>query len=156
MKKFIYAFKPFGKFTKNSSEEILKEIKGRSIKKKFEVKFDKKMFITEIKKHNPDIIIGIGMAARSKKIRIERKAVNKIKNKLIKKGKKEYFVNLKIKPAKEMRISYDAGTYVCNYSMYIILDSFMKKKFAFFHVPKKMTVKQKKIFLKTIENIKHI
>lgn len=154
MKKFIYAFKPFGKFKTNSSEKILKSIKGKSIKKVFDVKFDKQMFLKEIKKHNPDIIIGIGMVARSKKVRIERKAVNKMKNKKIAKKRKDaLFTTLRIRPTKTMRISYDAGTYVCNYSMYTILHRFKDKKYAFFHVPYKMTSKQKKELITTIDKI---
>lgn len=47
-------------------------------------------------------------------------------------------INLKLKPSNDMRISYDAGVYVCNYSMYVCQEWAAKngKKFAFIHIPR--------------------
>lgn len=89
------------------------------------------------------------MCGRGKKIRIERKAKNirKIKKdeklRIIDKGSKEMFVNIKIKDDKNSRISYNAGWYLCNFSMFVILKNIKKKqKYAFFHIPKDYDVKK--------------
>ena len=147
MKILIYGFKPYKKWKENISENIIRKIRNRKNLKKviFDVRFNKKNFIDEIKKFNPNIIIGLGQHPRSKKIRIERKSVNlkrenkkEVPKKISKKGPKYLFVNLKLNKDKNSWISYDAGKYVCNYSMYIISDSSKSKdvKFAFIHMPK--------------------
>jgi len=94
------------------------------------VKFHKNIFLNTIKKYNPDIILGIGQCARGNIIRIERKASN------LKKTQYK-LVNLKLKKNKYSRISYNAGSFVCNFSMYVILDYIKNKKikFAFIHIP---------------------
>jgi len=147
MKVLLYGFKPYKKWKENITEKIIRKIRNRKNLKKiiFDVEFNKKNFIDEIKKYNPDVIIGLGQHPRSKKIRIERKAVNlkthnkkEVPKKISKKGPKYLFVNLKLKKDKNSWISYDAGKYVCNYSMYMISDFFKSKniKFAFIHLPK--------------------
>ena len=55
-------------------------------------------------------------------------------------GPKLYSTNLKLKKVPGTTVSYDAGEYLCNFTMYTILD-FIKKenlktKFAFLHIPK--------------------
>lgn len=105
----------------------------------------KKYFWKKIRKNKLDIILGLGQHQRSKKMRIERKAVNlkreskKVKAKIISKSKPlHFFVNFKLKKDKTFWISYDAGEYVCNFSMYVISDFLKNKdvKFAFIHIPK--------------------
>nr|MCK4930094.1 hypothetical protein [Nanoarchaeota archaeon] len=145
MKLLIYGFKPYKKWKQNISEKILRKIRRRGIVKiVFPVSFEKKTFVNRIKKLNPDIILGLGQYPGGKKIRIERKAVNlkrhtkKEKPKISFKNKPEYnFVNLKLKKDKNSWISYNAGEYVCNFSMYVISDCYKKKniKFAFIHFP---------------------
>ena len=148
MKILLYGFKPYKKWKENISEKIVRNIKDRKNLKKFifDVDFNKK-FIKKIKRFNPDIIIGLGQHPRSKKIRIERKAINlRRKNKkeipkpISKKGSKYLFVNLKLKKSKDSWLSYNAGKHVCNYSMYVILEFFKDKKFAFIHFPKRYNV----------------
>jgi len=54
-------------------------------------------------------------------------------------GKRTLSTNLKLDPGRETRSSKDAGEYVCNYSMYIILDYLKRRRldvpFGFIHVP---------------------
>jgi len=143
----IYGFKPFQGLKENITEKIIENIKNRKNLRKvvFPVKFEKKMFLNEIKEFEPDIILGLGLHPRGKKIRIERKAVNlkqfskKDIPKPIYKNKPKYlFATLKLKRDKESWISYDAGKYVCNFSMYTLLEFTKNKniKFAFLHIPK--------------------
>jgi len=157
MKILVYGFK--GK--ENISEKIIKKIKDRNLKKViFDTKFNKKDIINKIKKFNPDVIIGLGQHPKSKKIRIERRAINlKQKNKketpkkISKKGPKYLPINLKLKKDKNSVISYDAGKYVCNYSMYIISSSFKDKKFAFIHMPEDISLN---LAVKYVESIKSV
>lgn len=147
MKILLYGFKPYKNWKDNISERIIKKIRNRKNLKKviFNVEFNKNQFINVVRRFNPNVIIGLGQHPRSKKIRIERRAVNlkkKSKNEVPKRISKKdiryLFTNFKLKKDKKSRISYDAGTYVCNYSIYIISD-FSKNKdirFAFIHIPK--------------------
>ena len=143
----IYGFKSFLDYKENITEKIIKKIKNKKNLKKivFNVEFNKNQFLKEIKKSNPDIIIGLGQYSRGEKIRIERKAINaqrkneeKFSKKINKKGLKYLFTNLKLKKDSFSWISYYAGDYVCNFSMYIISDFIKNKniKYAFIHIPK--------------------
>ena len=145
----IFGFKPYGKYKTNISENIINKLKNININKKIilSTKFNKNKIIKKIKKTNPDIIIGIGQHSRVRKIRNEIKAKNIIKlkrekkSKLINKNsKKGLFTNLKINKMKQTTVSYNAGTYVCNFTMFNIMDYIIKNnkdtKFAFLHIPK--------------------
>lgn len=145
MKILVYGFKPYKHWKENITEKILRKIKPRKNLKKviFPVEFERKVFLDRIKRYKPDIILGLGQCSRGKKIRIERKAVNlkkhnkKEKAKIISRNKPKYlFTSLKLKKDKGSRISYNAGQYVCNFSIYVISD-FSKNKigFAFLHIP---------------------
>ena len=54
-------------------------------------------------------------------------------------GKQALFTNLKLDRGGEARSSGEAGDYVCNYSMYVILDYLRRRKlhvpFGFIHIP---------------------
>lgn len=138
MKILIFGFKPYKGWRSNVSEQVIKNLPpGKNlIKAVFPVKFDKKMFIDKIEKHKPDVIIGLGQHDRARKIRIERKGVRRGKN------PKEHFVSLKLKKDKNSTIAYDAGRYVCNFSIFTIMDYIKENKknirFAFLHIPRKI------------------
>jgi pyrrolidone-carboxylate peptidase len=109
----------------------------------FETRFSRKLFEENFKQNRPNVIIGLGQAHRARKIRIERRAINqrssgKKPDKLICHSGPAYrYVNL-ILPVSEMStISYDAGRYVCNFSMYIACEYAVKTGayFAFLHFP---------------------
>ncbi|RLF33066.1 MAG: hypothetical protein DRN08_05900, partial [Thermoplasmata archaeon] len=128
MKILVYGFKPYKNYKENITEKIIRKIKNRKnlVKIIFPVKFEKRIFLEKIRTIKPNIILGLGQHPRSKKIRIERKAINlKRKNKkekpeFISKNKPFHlFVNVKLKKDKISWISYDAGKYVCNFSMYV-------------------------------------
>ncbi|MBW2999114.1 hypothetical protein KY339_00445 [Candidatus Woesearchaeota archaeon] len=137
MKILVYGFGPYKNYKENISEKVVRKIKPRKnlVKAVFSSKFDRKMFLDKIRKVKPDIVIGLGQHTRGRKIRIERKAVNLKKEKIISKNKpKQRFLNLKLKKDRNSWLSYNAGKYVCNYSMYLI--SGLDVKFGFVHIPK--------------------
>ena len=112
----------------------------------FPVRFNRLQFINAIKDYKPDVILGLGQCARGRLLRIETRTTNKrrkdrreISKPIIPGGTRRLFTNLKIKLGRLSRRSNDAGSYVCNYSMYVILD-FLKRRrlnvpFGFIHIP---------------------
>ena len=160
MKLLIYGFGPYKEHKDNITTHILKKLKDRQDLTKviLPVEFKKTIFIDKIKRHKSDIILGIGQHPRAKKIRIERKSVNQKRyskedemKQISKYGPEKHLVNLKLKKDDLSRITYDAGDYVCNYSMYIITDFCKVKglKFAFIHIPKRYDLKQSVKFIET-------
>lgn len=150
----VFGFKPYGSFKTNISEIIVNKINNKKINKKiFPVVFDKGKIMKEIRKTNPEIIIGIGQHPRARKIRIERKAKNIIKLRNKKKSrlingnsKKGLFTNLKINKSDKTILSYNAGTHECNFTMFNIMDYIVKNKkdakFAFLHIPKDYDIRK--------------
>jgi len=151
----VFGFKPYGKYKTNISDLIVKRIKNKKIVEKivFPVIFGNNGIIKKIKETKPDVVLGICQHPRARKIRIERKAKNMIKLKKEKKSrlinknsKKELFTNLKIEKTKENVIAYNAGTYVCNFTMFNIMDYIIKNnkdiKFAFLHIPKNYDIRK--------------
>jgi len=166
MKKLlIYGFKPYKHIITNASEEIIKKL-DESYKVILPLKFDDSLIINKIEKIKPDVIIGLSSSREGRLLRLERKAKNIIKlkksktKKLIdKNGPEKYYVNLKIKKIKGTRISYNAGTYTCNYMMYSVINHIKKNKldikYAYIHIPRNFkTNKALKIIQKLIKNIK--
>ncbi|CAM3414729.1 pyroglutamyl-peptidase I [Pseudostreptobacillus hongkongensis] len=161
----ITGFEPFGKDEINSSWESVKllpnELKGNNIYKVLiPVVFNVDKLIENIKKYSPDIIILVGQAGGRNGITIERVAINlddaiipdnnnyqPIDNTIKLDGENAYFSTLPVKAIInnlkdndiEARISYTAGTYVCNHVMYNTLYHINKNnldiKAGFIHVP---------------------
>lgn len=148
MRVLIYGFGPYKQFKNNITEKILRTLPARKGVKKviFPVRFQKRQFIEALKKHKPEVILGLGQTSRSRRIKIERRAVNlKREDKddrprpIRAGGRKWLAVNLKLNGGPQARISRDAGDYVCNYSMYVILDYLKRRalptRFDFMHIP---------------------
>lgn len=170
MKILIYGFKPYNRYQTNISEQVIKGVRNKKNLRKviFPVEFSKRNFISQIGKIRPDIIIGLGQTSKGRKLKIERRAVNlkrgidgkKSSAAILEKRARYLFVSLKLKKNSHSRISYNAGKYVCNYSMYVILD-FLRKyrksiKFAFIHIPKNYHKRVAVRYLeKTIQSIKN-
>lgn len=160
MKIFVYGFGQDKNYKKNITEKIVQKVRNQRglTKVIFPVEFQRQIFLDKIIKNKPDVILGLGQHPRSKKIRIERKAVNlkrknrKEKSKIISKHKPSHlFVNIKLKNDNASWISYDAGKYVCNFSMYVISDFATKKgiKYAFIHIPKDYNVNKAVKFIES-------
>ena len=161
----ITGFEPFAKDEINSSWESVKllpnELKGNKIYKVLiPVVFNVDNLIENIKKYSPDIIILVGQAGGRTGITIERVAINlddaiipdnnnyqPVDNTIKLDGENAYFSPLPVKTIInnlkdndiEARISYTAGTYVCNHVMYNTLYHINKNnldiKAGFIHVP---------------------
>ncbi|HXV82924.1 MAG TPA: hypothetical protein VEG60_23915 [Candidatus Binatia bacterium] len=148
MRLLIYGFGPYRQFRNNVTEKILRQLPGRSGLKKvvFPVRFHKNQFLSRIKKHRPDIILGLGQCSRGQRMRIESQAANRRRGHpeaavkpILAGGTPALRTNLELALGRHGKPSNRAGEYVCNYSMYVILD-FIKRRqlpvrFGFIHVP---------------------
>ena len=154
-------------FKENITEKILKRFPaGKGVKKVvFPVRFQKRQFIEALEKYKPEIILGLGQSSRRKRLKIERRAVNRKRNSqsekprpIVSGGAKWLSTALKLKGNSQARISSDAGDYVCNYSMYVVLDYLKRRRlptrFGFIHVPYDYNLSRARRFLlRVVRNI---
>ncbi len=169
MRLLIYGFGPYQEFHQNITERVLRRLpRHKGVKKVvFPVRFHHGQFIKVVKETNPDVILGLGQCNGGWRLRIETKAVNRRRHDTRTKsmpiktaGKRTLSTNLKLAPGRETKFSKDAGDYVCNYSMYVILD-YLKGRhldvpFGFIHVPHHYDCRKairflRKVIGKTIE-----
>jgi pyroglutamyl-peptidase len=150
MRVLIYGFGPYREFSDNITEKILRKFPQRNGLKKvvFPVRFHKSQFIGAVEKHKPDVIVGLGQCSRGRRLRIEAQAINSRRNNQNEKGRPiitgqppRLRTNIKLALGRHGKSSHKAGDYVCNYSMYVILD-FLKRRrlpirFGFIHIPHK-------------------
>lgn len=143
----LYGFGPYRQFRDNITAQIVRALPAQIGLRKvvFAVRFQRRQFIDALNRHKPDIILGLGQSSR-KQIEVEARARNRrrvrkldrprpiFKNKL-----KSLPTTLAIRPGRWAGISKDAGDYVCNYSMFVLLDEIgrrqMKTRLGFIHIP---------------------
>src|SRR5262249_24933762 len=151
MRLLVYGFGPYKQFKTNITQKIVRKIpRSRKLKKiVLPVLFDKAQFISAIEKHRPDVILGLGQCGSGKYLRIERRAVNRRRDSKEEKGSairrggpRSRARTLTIAQgtlAGDGIISSNAGDYVCNFSMYIMLDHLRRRsrkaRFGFVHIP---------------------
>jgi pyrrolidone-carboxylate peptidase len=146
MKLLVYAFEPYGRNKQNISQQVLSKLRKREGVRKINlpVKFDSSVLLDAVRKTKPDAILGLGQYPRGKKIRIERLAKNQKKSKtqplstITSNVRPTVAVTLKLAPNNNAWISYNAGRYVCNYSIYVLLTNTATKDIplGFLHIPK--------------------
>jgi len=145
MRILVYGFKPYADYRLNITEQVLARIQEtRTLKKRvFDVRFDAGMFNETLARIRPDRIIGLGQHPRARKLRIERKAKNRQKSAgkapvpIIAGGPHDCYATLKLSQNELTTVTYDAGTYVCNYSMYLMAQYCRQTgaQAGFIHVP---------------------
>ena len=147
MRILVYGFGPYREFTDNITEKIIRALPGREGVKKliFPVRFNRAQFVTALRQHTPDRILGLGQCTR-RRIELESRARNcKRARKMSKtasirrKGPSSLSTTLELKLGRQVGRSNNAGDYVCNYSMYVILDYLRLNRpevqFGFLHIP---------------------
>ena len=147
MRILVYGFGPYRQFRRNITARIVRSLpKSPGLRTHvFAVRFQKKPFIAVLKRHQPDFILGLGQSSR-KNIQMEalarnlRRASKRARLKPIFKNRPETLpTTLKIPVGVALRRSRDAGDYVCNYSMYVLLDAIARRgrnvRFGFIHIP---------------------
>jgi pyroglutamyl-peptidase len=144
----IYGFGPYLGFATNITAMAIRKITPRKGLKKivFPVRFSRVQFVQAIKRHRPDIVLGLGQCAVGKRFRIERQALNRRRNArqtnpvpIDRSGPKRLSVTLRLDGDRDARPSRNAGSYVCNYSMYVMLHYLRRHhlptRFGFIHIP---------------------
>jgi pyroglutamyl-peptidase len=164
----VYGFGPYRQFKDNVTAKVLREVPNRRWLKKavFLVKFQRSQFIQAVEKFTPDVILGMGQCSRGRLLRIETRAINKRRSskkekarQIVPRGAPKLISNCRLQLKGHARRSCNAGDYVCNYSMYVILD-FLKRRqlpirFGFVHIPSRYDVmKAARLLEKTIGHIR--
>ena len=147
MRILVYGFGPYRKFHDNITAHIVRHLPKRPGLKKvvFPVRFQRRQFADVLDRDKPEIILGLGQSSR-KHIEVESRAKNHRRARKIDK-RRAIFVRrprvlpttLAIRPICSVGKSNDAGDYVCNYSMYVLLDEIARRdlptRFGFVHIP---------------------
>jgi pyroglutamyl-peptidase len=148
MRIFVYAFGPYRRFADNVTERVLRHVGQRRWLNKvvFPVRFQRRQFIDAVNRFRPDLIIGLGQCSRGRLLRMETKAINQRRDSrkeelrsISRGGAPQLFTHLRLLDNR-IRLSRRAGDYVCNYSMYVILEYLQRHQlpvqFGFIHVPR--------------------
>ncbi len=147
MRILVYGFGPYREFRNNITETIIKAlspIPGLTTVV-FPVRFNRRQFIDVLERHKPDHVIGLGQCTRDR-IELESRATNRKRAsntgpiKPIRQSGAEFLpTTLDINPGSQVGHSDTAGDYVCNYSMYVMLEYISRSgrdiKFGFLHIP---------------------
>src|SRR5262245_44442113 len=147
MRLLIYGFGTYRQFRDNITTKIIQALPKRPGLSTvvFPVRFQRRQFVEAVERYGPDCILGLGQSGR-KRIEIEARATNRRRSsetaagRAIYKHRPKYLLTtLKTTASKDTRKSENAGDYVCNYSMYVLLDYIASKKlnipFGFVHIP---------------------
>jgi pyroglutamyl-peptidase len=147
MRILLYGFGPYRQFHENITARILKSLPARSGLKKvvFPVRFQRRQFISALRRHKPDVVLGLGQSTRQQ-IEVEARARNRRRARKSDKPKaiigtapKTRPTTLDIKRGRWIGKSTNAGDYVCNYSMFVLLEEIARKElkipFGFIHIP---------------------
>ena len=148
MRILVYGFGVYRSFKENVTEKIIRRLPRlrRLAKVIFPVRFHRRQFIDAVRKHDPEVILGLGQCSRGTRLRIERRALNRRRNDkgekpkpIVRGGPRQLRTSLRLGLGSQARFSLNAGDYVCNYSMYVILDYLKRRRepvrFGFIHIP---------------------
>ena len=143
----LYGFGPYREFRDNITARLVKAARTRPGLKKFvfPVRFHRAQFIDAVKRTNPAIILGLGQSAR-RKIEAESQALNHRRARPAEKPRKISIggpmrlpTTLALKVGRRAGRSCNAGDYVCNFSMYVMLDHLRRNaldaRYGFIHIP---------------------
>lgn len=143
----IYGFGPYRQFRDNITAKVIKRLPSDPLLKKriFPVRFDRLQFARALDRAKPDIILGLGQSSR-RKIEVEIQAVNRQRARasnppkpIAAHGARRLKTTWLPRLGRETGKSKNAGDYVCNFSMYVMLDHIHRRElripYAFIHIP---------------------
>jgi pyroglutamyl-peptidase len=147
MRILVYGFGPYRQFRDNISARLIERLPIEAGLKTivFPVRFQRRQFVAAIRRHQPDVVLGLGQSSR-KRIEVEKRARNRRRERQFDKPR-PIFANrplrmpttLKLRSGRWVGTSRNAGDYVCNYSMYVLLDEIARGRravrFGFIHIP---------------------
>lgn len=143
----IYGFEPFRHYKTNITQRLIQALPPLAgvATQVLPVVFDEHVFSQCFEAHQPDFILGLGQYPRGQRIRIERKFYNQKKDRahnldqpIVQADWESDCVNWKI-PTQHgtSRVTYDAGRYVCNFSMAMGMAYAQQTgtQYGFLHIP---------------------
>jgi pyrrolidone-carboxylate peptidase len=143
----VYGFERYGRYRYNVTERLARQLGagGRLLTVVLPVEFEERNFVRLLRRR-PQAILGLGQCARGRRLRLELEAHNRMRDvgerrprKIEPAGPRSVSTTLRIEPKRWLERSRNAGEYVCNYSMYVLLRRLGRGKervpFAFIHVP---------------------
>lgn len=149
MRILLYGFGPYRQFRDNVTERVLHKIPRRRglTKIVFPVKFNRAQFVQAAAKYQPEVILGLGQCSRGRLLRIETRGINRRRNSkrekarsIVPRGAAKLFTDFRLALGCQARLSRNAGDYVCNFSIYVILEALQRRRLAirygFIHVPR--------------------
>lgn len=154
----VYGFAAFLDYPDNITQKIVHALQTKNafanvFYKVLAVDFKADIFSGPVAEIQPQLVLGMGQYPRGTKIRIERKAYNWQRDKtrldthngpIDPNGPAQTVPNWSIAPNAMSWRSYNAGRYVCNYSMYQLcqLSQNHRFRYAFLHIPRDMDLQQ--------------
>jgi pyrrolidone-carboxylate peptidase len=152
----IYAFEAFGKYPDNITEQLVKQLPPHPQveTRVLPVRFEARLF-SDLLTRRPGYILGLGQCPRGQRLRIERRAWNGQRAErgapivpITAAGAAAYPVTWALPKVSGLtRTTYDAGRYVCNFSMYTLLQR--QASYAFLHIPRGFPQEQALAYLQT-------
>lgn len=143
----LYGFGPYREFRNNITARLIRSLTPRPGLKKivFPVRFHRKQFVGAIIQFKPEIILGLGQSSRVR-IDVEAQAVNRRRGRstgpskvISPTGPEKLRTTLALRAGRGAGRSTDAGDYVCNFSMYVMLDHIRRRsadiRYGFIHIP---------------------
>lgn len=148
----LYAFQPFGKYPTNITEEILYLLPPYSSLTTvvLPVDFEPERWPHLVTRLQPSHVLGLGQCARGQQIRVERRAYNQMKDRsygleqvIETDGPETLSTTWALPSLSGFTVSYDAGRYVCNYSMWQMtrLSEYHHLPYAFLHIPRTLPLR---------------
>ena len=143
----LYGFGPYRRFRDNITARIVKSLPRQAGLKKvvFPVRFHRGQFVEALVRFKPDIVLGLGQSAR-RRIAVESQAINRRRSgranepkHISLRGPQRLKTTLSLKLGDQAGKSASAGDYVCNFSMYVMLDHIRRNDldipYGFVHIP---------------------
>ena len=143
----VYGFGPYRNFTENITAQIIESLAPRLGLRKiiFPVRFHRKQFVAALRNPTPLMVLGLGQSARPR-IEVETRAINRRRadkisaSRPITAGGEAWLpATMPLSVTRPSAKSINAGDYVCNFSMYVMLEELERQEhqggFAFVHIP---------------------
>ena len=143
----LYGFGPYRKFTENITAKIIGSLAPRPGLGKivFPVRFQRRQFIKALKHPMPLMVVGLGQSSRPR-IEVETRAINRRRSsktsapRPITAGGEAWLpATMPLSVTRPSAKSINAGDYVCNFSMYVMLEELerhnLNSLFGFIHIP---------------------
>jgi len=143
----LYGFGPYRQFRDNITAKIIKSLAPRPDLKKviFSVRFHRGQFVNTLQRFKPDVVLGLGQSSR-RGVDVEAQAANRRRARPANPPKRisphepaRIKTTLALKVERGAGKSRNAGDYVCNFSMYVMLDHIRRHDlrilYGFIHIP---------------------